>query len=52
MSAQIQYICTYCSKTACRSASLGRPMPGICYKRPKYSNGQPKPHAWVINKKY
>ena len=49
---RVEYVCTWCGSKSTRSASAGRPMPGNCARKPKDSNGRPKPHTWVINRKF
>ena len=43
---QIQWMCTYCGRTEWRKDWAGRPMPGICSKRPLKKG----PHRWVKNR--
>lgn len=49
---RVEYMCTYCGKKETRSDIGGRPSPGQCPRKPKNANGKPRPHTWVINRKY
>lgn len=51
MKGQTEYMCTHCGAKMRLSNTAGRPLPGVCPRRPRYSNGMPKPHRWVINRK-
>lgn len=41
----VKWICTYCGARMRRSATLGRPNPGVCPR--KKNKG---PHSWVKDK--
>ena len=46
----IEYMCSYSGCTATRSASAGRPNPGVCLRKGKTRDGRTKPHTWVKNR--
>ena len=48
----IEYMCSYCGSRTVRSATSGRPVPGVCNKKGKTKDGRTKPHTWVVNKKF
>lgn len=48
----VQYMCSYCGKKQTMRASMGRPLPGICTKKGKTSDGRTRPHSWRVNLKY
>lgn len=48
---RVEYKCSCCGRCEWRSANSGRPNPGNCMRKPKYSNGNYKPHSWVVNRK-
>lgn len=47
----VEYMCRYCGMKTTRHSNQGRPMPGICSRRPKVG-GRSMPHSWVINRRY
>lgn len=47
MGKSYEFMCTHCGKRVLVSPVVGRPQPGNCPRRPKYSNGQPQPHRWI-----
>ncbi len=48
----VEYVCTHCGAKSRRHEGTGKPSPGYCPKRNKQANGLPKPHVWVINRKF
>lgn len=48
----VEYKCPYCGTTNTRSASMGRPDPGNCMRKPKDKSGRYKPHSWVKNRSW
>ncbi len=48
----VEYICTHCGAKSQRREGTGRPAPGTCPRRGRTSNGQAKPHVWIINRKF
>lgn len=48
---QVAYMCSWCGARTTRSASMGRPKPGECPRKPKNRDGKLKPHTWVIDRK-
>lgn len=51
-SKKVEYMCTWCGKKETKSATSGKPLPGICLRKGKTSDGKGKPHTWVVNRKY
>lgn len=49
---KIEYMCSYCGQKTTRSATMGRPQPGSCRRKARGADGKPKPHSWVINRKF
>lgn len=50
MAKSIEYICTVCGMKQVKGATMGKPQPGSCPRKPKYSNGKTRPHSWVKNR--
>lgn len=48
----VEYRCSHCGALAQRHEGTGKPAPGNCPRRNKMPNGQPRPHVWVVNRKY
>ena len=48
---RVEYICTYCGKKEIKFSTSGRPVPGICVKNGKTSDGRTHPHSWRLNRK-
>ena len=48
----VEYRCSHCGAKTQRHEGTGKPAPGFCKGREKKSNGQSKPHVWVINRKF
>lgn len=48
----VEYRCSHCGAKMQKRDGLGKPQPGICPRRERMSNGQPRPHVWVINRKF
>lgn len=48
----VEYRCSHCGAKAQRHEGTGKPAPGNCPKRNKLSSGQPRPHIWVVNRKF
>jgi len=48
----VEYRCSHCGALSRRHEGTGKPEPGGCPKRNKLSNGQRRPHVWVVNRKY
>lgn len=48
----VEYRCSHCGAISRRHEGTGKPSPGNCSRRNKLSNGQPRPHVWVVNRKY
>ena len=48
----VEYVCTHCGAKSRRHEGTGKPSPGYCPKRNKQANGLPKPHVWIINRKF
>lgn len=49
---QVEYQCSYCGMKVSRGITQGKPQPGNCTRKGKTSDGRPKPHTWVVNRKY
>ena len=47
-----EYRCSHCGAKSQRHEGTGKPAPGNCPRRNKMPNGQPRPHVWVVNRKY
>lgn len=48
----VEYVCSQCGVKRIRREGTGRPEPGRCPRKNPLSNGQARPHTWVINRKY
>lgn len=48
----VEYMCSHCGAKANRHEGTGKPAPGSCPRRNKLANGRPRPHVWVINRRY
>ena len=48
----VEYRCSHCGALSRRHEGTGKPSPGNCPRRNKLSNGQARPHIWVVNRKY
>lgn len=48
----IEFMCSWCGRKIVKAQSFGRPDPGTCPRRPKDRAGKPKPHVWVVNRKF
>lgn len=44
---RVEWMCTHCGTKIQRSASVGRPMPGACPRKPNKG-----PHVWVKNREF
>lgn len=49
---KVEYMCSWCGTKISRKITMGKPVPGNCPRKPKTRDGKPKPHTWVINRKY
>ncbi len=48
----VEYICSQCGTKSTRREGSGKPAPGNCSRKNPLRNGTPRPHTWVVNRKY
>lgn len=48
----VEYRCSQCGAISRRHEGTGKPSPGNCPRKNPLRNGAPRPHTWVVNRKY